>query len=361
MRERIMVRLMFVWVACLVSLSLPVSGILIGCGHSGNSLGPDASTSDGGVASNVVGADGGEDTTTGNEADASFGDGGIACIEGGAGPKGTQLVSSATVSIVGVTDDNQVVYVQTSSNTLLAVPALGGAPTQIGATEGSVAVASKAVFNWTGVNQDGTIGTGLQVWTTAHGSQSLATASLVWPADSSADGSRVLYFDNTTASTANLFVAGTDGTGKTKLASSVFWTQDCVPQVVFVGTSALLGNCTAPPPATGGPAPVGTLTLFVGASGTGTVLSSTALLSFQTSGTSILFNDTRGLVLADATSGSTTVVDAAGTSPTFTKDGTTVVYVTNNDGFIEASLRRVAEPDDAGRRGWLCRGVGGFP
>ena len=55
-----MVRSMFVWVACLVSLSLPVSGILIGCGHSGNSLGPDASTSDGGVASNVVGADGGK-------------------------------------------------------------------------------------------------------------------------------------------------------------------------------------------------------------------------------------------------------------------------------------------------------------
>ena len=122
-----MFRSIFVWLTSLVSLSLPVAGLLAGWTH-GNSLGPDAST-DGGVSSNVLGPDGsGGDSTTGTE-DAAFGDGGVACIEGGAGPKGTQLVGSATVSIVNLTDDDQVVYVNTAANTLSAVPALGGAPT----------------------------------------------------------------------------------------------------------------------------------------------------------------------------------------------------------------------------------------
>ncbi len=310
------------------------SAALVGCGGGGSGHGSAPTSSangDGGAASDATATGiGGEDG--GGDAGA-FGDGGVSCIDGGAGPKGTQLVKSATASILGITDDDEVVYVDTASQALSAVPAVGGAPVSIGRTEGAAGVASKAVFNWTGLNQDGTVASALQVWTAARGVHPLAGASLAGAADSSADGTKVVYFDDASASTADLYVAGTDGSGKTRLASGIYWTPGCIPQVSFLGNSVILGYCTAAPSGTG--IPVGTLALYVGASGSGTTLSAAASMSFQTDATKILYNTSGGLMLADATTGATTLVDpTGGPSSIFTHDGQGAIYVTT-DGAIK--------------------------
>jgi hypothetical protein len=271
------------------------------------------------------------------EAAAPLGDGGVACIEGGAGPKGTQLVSSATVSILGLTDDDQVVYMDTASSSLFAVSAAAGRPAPLGAAQGSgsVRIASKAVLNWTGVNADGTVSSALQLWTAATGVQTVGGSSLVGAADSSRDGTRVLYFDNATASSADLFVAGVDGSAKLRLASGVPWSPTCVPLVSFVGDAALLGYCGSPPAS--GAKPIGTLCLFVGAMATSTTVSTTAdLSSVQSNATSILFSASDGLTVANTATGATTLVDSAGTSASFTGDGHSVVYVAS-DGSIKRS------------------------
>jgi hypothetical protein len=328
------------------------AGVLIGC--SGTGQAPQASdmslsTADGGkgdagrasdATANAVEAGraeaGGPDAVGVGEAGSlgdsgTFDGGGVSCFEGGAGPKGTQIVRSATASILGLTDDDAIVYTEGSSSTLFTVPAAGGAPTSIGPTEGSTAIASKAVFNWTGLNQTGTVGTGLQVWTAGSGSQSLASASLVGTADSSADGSKVLYFDGATDATADLYVAGIDGSNKTKLFAGVPWTQSCMPRVSFVGSSAVLAYCPT------ADASVGNLALYAGAAGAAQTLSTTAVPSFQSVGTSILYNDARGLVVADTMTGSTTLVDSAGsTSAAFTHDRQSIVYLTT-DGAIRRS------------------------
>jgi hypothetical protein len=327
-------------------VGLPAAGALIGCGGgSGQQAAATSPSADGGTGPDATsGAVAmGADAAGGSDAGA-LGDGGVSCVQGGAGPKGAQLVKSATVSILGLTDDDQIVYVETSSNSLFAVPAAGGAPAPIGPTEGAVRLSSRAVFDWTGLNGDGTVSTGLRVWTSARGPQSLAAASLVGTADSSADGSRVLYFDNAGASTADLYVAGVDGSGKTRLATGIYWTQSCMPQVSFVGSSALLGYCTAAP--ANAASPVGTVALYVGAAGTGMTLSTSAdLSSVQTSGTNILYNAPGGLTLADATTGATTIVDATGgTSAAFTHNGQGIVYVTT-DGAIRRSS--IASPSPA--------------
>jgi Tol biopolymer transport system component len=334
-----MVRSIHERAARLTLLGLAEASALIGCGGAGNGQqAAQSSPGDGGPNHDATSGsiDRGDGEAGSGDAGA-FGDGGVSCIEGGAGPKGAQLAKSSTASILGLTDDDQVVYVETASSTLFAVPAAGGAAASIGPTEGSVAVASKAVFNWTGLNQDGTVSSGLQVWTAARGTHSLAGTSLVGLADSSADGSKLLYFDDASGSAADLYVAAVDGSSKTRLATGVSWTQSCMPQVSFVGSSALLGYCTAAPPSAGGP-PVGTLALYVGASGTGMTLSTGAVLSsIQTAGTNILYSAPGGLMLADATTGATNLVDATGgTSAAFTHDGQSLVYVTT-DGSLKRS------------------------
>jgi hypothetical protein len=327
-----MVRSIFFCAVCLSFVASPVAGALVGCGNH-YSAGPGQAAP--GASSSI---DGGADAaSSGGDDGGPPGEGGVACIEGGAGPKGNQLVKSATVVILGLTDDDQVVYDETSSSTLFAVPAGGGSPASIGPTQGSsaVAIASKAVFNWTANNADGTVGS-LQTWTALGGPQSLATASLVGTADSSGDGSRVLYFDGATASSADLYMAQSDGSGKTKLAAGVPWSPSCVPQVVFVGISPLLAYCPEGTP-TDPTNPVGTVSLFVGASTTSTTLSTSVLLpSLDTAGATILFRAANGLVVASASSGVTTVLDAAGTSATFTHDGQSVVYVTS-DGSLKTT------------------------
>jgi hypothetical protein len=327
-------------------VGLPAAGALIGCGGgNGEQAAATSPSVDGGTGSDAssgfVGTSG--DAAGGLDA-GPLGEGGVSCVQGGAGPKGTQLVKSSTASILGLTDDDQIVYVDTSSSSLLAVPAAGGAPASIGPTEGAVRLASRAVFSWTGLNGGGTVGTGLRVWTAARGPQSLAGASLVGVADSSVDGSRVLYFDNAGASTADLYVAGVDGSGKTRLATGIYWAQGCMPQVSFVGSSALLGYCTAAP--ANAAMPVGTLALYVGGGGAGMTLSTSAdLSSLQSAGASVLYNAPAGLMLANATTGATTLIDATGgTSAAFTHNGQSLVYVTT-DGAIRRSS--IASPSPA--------------
>jgi hypothetical protein len=336
-----MVRSKLVYAARQVAPGLAVVGFVAGCGSGAGSSqaqgGIDAATAvDAGSPPDV--ALPGNDAGAGIDVGAPLGDGGVACVEGGAGPKGTQLVPSATASILGLTGDDQVVYVDTASSSLFVVSAAGGRPTSIGPTQGSssVRIASNAVLNWTGVNSDGTVSSGLQLWTSAKGAQAVAGASLVGAADLNRDGTRVLVFDNTTAKAADLFVAGADGSARVKLASGVPWWPTCIPLVSFVGDAALLGYCSGAPPASGA-RPIGTLCLYVGAGPASTTLSTTAdLSSVQSTATSILFNASDGLTVANADTGSKTLVDSAGMSASLTGDGQSVVYVAR-DGAIKRS------------------------
>jgi len=270
-----------------------------------------------------------------------FGDGGT-CIGRDAGPKGKQLIGSATVSVLGLTNDDQVVYVDTTSNTIFAVPAAGGTPASIGPTQGSVQLPGDAVFDWTGLDSSGAVATTFRTWTSAQGPHVLTGAFLVGAADSSSDGSRVLYMDGATASTADLYVAQMDGSGKTRLATGIPWSQNCPPTVSFIGSSALLGYCTTAP--TDPAAAVGTLQLYVGASGAGTTVSTNAKLnSTDTTGAYVLFGSSGGLFVANATTGATVQIDATGASGAFTNDGQSVLYVTTN-GSIKRSPIGVSSP-----------------
>jgi hypothetical protein len=341
-----MVRSTFMCAACVAGPAFAVAGSLAACGSGGSSQAQGTPVVpvgvDGGLRPDAAGAEGGFDAgvETGSETAAPAAEGGVACIEGGAGPKGTQLVQSSTASVLGLTDDDEIVYVETRSRSLFAVSASGGAPASLGPTasgSASVRIASKSVLNWTGLNSDGSVSSSLQLWTPSNGLQTIAGASLVGAADSNRAGTRVIYFDNATASTADLFVAGTDGSAKTNLASVIPWSATCVPLVSFVGDAVLLGYCDGTPPASGAK-PIGTLCLFVGTSGQSTTLSTTAdLSSVQSSGTSILFAASDGLTAANTVTGETSIVDsAAGTSASLTGDGQSVVYVAS-DGSIKRS------------------------
>jgi hypothetical protein len=269
--------------------------------------------------------------STSDADDGALDDGGFSCIEGGAGPKGTMLVRSTSAIISGLTGDDQVVYVDTASSTLWAVPASGGKPTSIAPapTNGIVAISGNLVFDWTGIDSSGFVASALQVWAAGRSTTTVATASLVGSMDISADGSKIAYCDGATASAADVYVAGPDGSGKVKVASGLPWWPGCLPQPSFVGTAVLVGYCTAAPPATG--TPVGTLVVYPGAAGMGITLSTNAVLAPQGAGTNILFQTSGGgLTLADATTGATTVVDARGTSALFSDDGQTFFYATSD-------------------------------
>jgi hypothetical protein len=272
-------------------------------------------------------------------ADAPGDDGGLP--EGAVPPSGKQLVASSSVQLDGVTSDGLAVYTDFSNSTVNAVPVAGGMPTMIGMDDGSgVVAAGSVVLYWTGATMSG-VGK-LSVWSQAHGNHALGMASppgtpgqgLV---DVSDDGSHVLYFDDVTATTADVFVADTQGGAPVKIVPGVrVDNQQCPPQIALAGAYAVVAYCTAAPSDAGaadaGVAPIATLATFTGASwGTTATLSMAAAPPFvrDKAGTQLLYTNASGLVVTKIAGGTTTPIDAAGTAGTFTGDGSKVVYVTS--------------------------------
>jgi len=303
----------------------------------------------GGTSSNNSSGDDGGSDASGMQMDASHkdssafadapgDDGGLP--EGAVPPSGKQLVSSTSVQIDGVTSDGLAVYTDFSNSTVNAVPVAGGTPTMIGMDDGSgVVAAGPVVLHWTGA----TSGVGqFAVWSQAHGNQMLGTA--VPPGapgqgilDLSTDGAHVLYFDNVTATTADVFVAETQGGTPVKIVPGVrIDNQQCPPEIAIAGAYAVVAYCTTAASdagaGDGGIAPIATLATFTGSNwGTTATLSTAASPIFvhDAAGTQLLYTTSAGLVVTKLATGTTATIDAAGTAGVFTSDGSKVIYVTS--------------------------------
>jgi hypothetical protein len=330
-------------------------------------------TNPGGVAP-IGDAGGGTDSTTledsGTPFDGSLGDDSAspdegvvvndaaepcALPDGGMFPAGTQLVQSSTVTAAGLTSDGYAVYTDTASSKVyaLATPLLdAGTPAPIAASDGSgVQVLGAAVLAWTGANQMSSLAYGaLTVWTAASGAQSIATASpgpvngIAGWTDVSRDGHYVLYFDDASAvaQTADLYVAGTDGTGKVKLAAGVTLSTSCIPQIGFVGALAVATYCTS---ASGSGAEAGpaaaTLATWKGSGwATGVTVSSAAspFWSRDASQTQVAYRTAAGLYAYDASTGTSALIDPAGVAGLFTSDSSTLVYTATDGSIRRATL-----------------------
>jgi hypothetical protein len=311
--------------ATIAVASLTVLGAGCGGSTSGNKANPDG----GG------GSDASPDVSNHTEGGGGGGDGGLP--EGAIGPQGTQLVPSSTASLVinGVTSDGYVVYTDVSAMTYSAVPLAGGTPTSIGGSDGTGEYTVGTVaFAFSNVDQNTGAGS-LMIWTSAHGAQTIGTAVYATFAgqgqlDVSKDGTKLLYFDNTTAATVDATIINTDGTGKTVIAPGLnFASMTCIPNVYFAGDYAVVENCSE---ADGG---VGsTLESFTGSGWTTTAMISSTVNGdvnaiVDPTGASVLYVSSSGLEVVPVATGTPVLIDATGTAGSFTNDGAHVVYATS--------------------------------
>jgi hypothetical protein len=226
-----------------------------GSGGSGGKAGSGGAPSDGGKADgpamDAPAADAGGDRIA---------DTGATLPDGAVPPTGTQILTGG-VALIGVTSDNYAVYENNATGTLNVISLAGGMPTAIGTSDDRVTLRGSAIVIWTGTARV----TALSVWTAANGVKAIGmtTNAFTNTVAVSPDGSRILYFDGVDAArtNGNLFIAGTDGTGQTQLASQVALNNtSCAPALAFGGNAAAAAAfcIAAPPPVDGGATDVGT-------------------------------------------------------------------------------------------------------
>jgi hypothetical protein len=324
-----------------VVLAVTAAPLLVACGGGTSGSGP----ADSGATEGGGGPDGGKhDGSPGS--DGGGGEGGVGGLpEGGVYPQGTQLVTSGSVVIQGVTSDGYAIYIDSSgsSPTLNAVSLTGGAPKSIDAYDGSggVAVSGAVTVYFNGVSQTTGAAT-VGVWTSAHSKQTLSTAGLAaipggGSLDVSKDGLHVILLDNATATTADVTVIDTDGTNKKVLVPGVHLDYTtCPTNIGFSGAYAIVAYCAANPAdagaSDGGASPTATIATFTGTGWATTgSLSTAAFTGFahDSAGAHVLYGTAGGMQVGTLSSGASTLIDAAGLGGVFTSDGTSVVYVTS--------------------------------
>jgi hypothetical protein len=159
-------------------------------------------------------------------------------------PVGTLLAGGNALSARGMTSDGYEIYSDDAALQLYAVPIAGGATQSIGALGSNfwVTVVGQVVFAWSNVT-DADVGA-LTIWTAAHGSQAISSASFGILGSASPDGSQVLYVANVDPQglTGDVYVAGTDGAGATRLLQGQQLT-GCFPQLGFAGAFAVVSHC----------------------------------------------------------------------------------------------------------------------
>lgn len=314
-----------------------------GCGSS-NSTSP----GDGGTAaetssgsSSGAGSDSGGSSGSSSgglpvgDASNDTGDGAMPCTSV---PAGKQVLATKTQSVFGVTSDNQVLVLDWAAGSLAAVPLAGGTPaTTIGLVNSAqdyIGVAGTVVTLVQTVTQNG-YGT-LNVWTAANGMKKIGTATYASTpggglVDVSSDGKYVVYTDNATATTADIYVAGTDGSNPTKLVTGASVGADCVPSLYFAGDDVVMAYCTSQPDAS--TAQTATVAAVTGAPGwmtTQTFANGDAadfVSSKATSGGSYVAWVTSAGLQAEQIGGTTpTVIDAKGGNGFFNNAGTSLIY-----------------------------------
>lgn len=325
-------------VASLASVCLVSSGY--GCGSS-NSTSP----GDGGTGSETSSSSSGAGSSSGSSSgglpggDASGDTGGETGMQCASMPQGMQLVSSGTDTAVvaGITSDGQVLYSDATALTLSAVPVGGGSTTSIGAfnsTQNPLFVVGKVAAYFTGLGSSAPQYGPLTVWTSAGGAQKVSTSAYAGQPgggafDISADGTLVLFTENATATTADIYVAGTDGKNATKLVTGASWGALCTPYLKFIGDYAVVGYCSSQPDAS--TSPVATVAAYSAAPNWQTVQTFAnadgfPIFSGNAAGTMISYVNASGMYVETLGGNTPTLIDANGTGGFFTNDGTSVLY-----------------------------------
>jgi hypothetical protein len=265
-------------------------------------------------------------------------------------PTGMQLVKSTSLYVAGVTSDGYALYVDTANQmgVLYSVPVAGGSPTMIAniGTTNSVNVIGKTALIWENVGAMSGVGT-FAVWTSANGLKMLGTSS-IQPAQGafnvaavSSDGKYVIYNDgaDTMGVTANIYIAGTDGTGKTAALVTGIHFDACAPTLGFGGDNGVAAYCTMAPvdggaPDAGDAGPnndIATVASFTGASFMMATVATNVFPNFlaDDQGTHVLVESMAGGLQAyPIAGGSPVTVDAAGSLGFITKDGMSTFYTT---------------------------------
>jgi hypothetical protein len=204
-----------------------VAVCLAGCGSTGGNQSVDNS---------APSASGGE---TNQESDNSGGHG-----SGEMAPP-IQIATGAP-TLVGVTSDGWAIY--RDADALAAARVAESSKIQpISDRPGSTLLRGNAVFNW--ADMDWTLGVGdLSVWTADAGAHEIGVTPYVEGlVAASADGSTLVFTQNTKATTADLMIAGSDMAAPTVLieAMGLGSQETCGATLGFVGEQLFVGWCEA--------------------------------------------------------------------------------------------------------------------
>jgi len=242
-------------------------------------------------------------------------------------PVGTLLAGGNALSARGMTSDGFEIYSDDAALQLYAVPIAGGATQSIAALGSNfwVTVVGQVVFAWSNVT-DADVGA-LTIWSAAHGPQAISSASFGILGSASPDGSQVLYLANVDPQglTGDVYIAGTDGAGATRLLQGQQLT-GCFPQLGFAGAFAIVSHCDV----ARGAGPSTTVSSFRSPAWAQADLISNAenVWSADTAGTMVLVSTSNGVLVAPIGGGPAKTIDASGFMGQLISGGATAVYST---------------------------------
>jgi hypothetical protein len=245
-------------------------------------------------------------------------------------PVGRLLAGGNALSARGVTSDGYAIYSDDAASQLYAVPIAGGAPRSIVALGSKfwVTLVDQVVFAWSNVT-DANVGA-LTVWSSAQGSHAISSASFGILGTTSPNGTQILYVANVDpqGSTGDVYVAGTDGTGATRLLQGQQLT-GCFPQLGFAGSYAIASHCDV----ARGDGPSTTITSFRSPAWTRADLIGSAAntWSADTAGTMVLVSTNGGVIVVPIGGGPGTTIDTAGFMGQLIAGGQTAVYSTTSN------------------------------
>jgi hypothetical protein len=267
-------------------------------------------------------------------------------------PVGRLLTAGNALSARGVTSDGFEIFSDDAALQLYAIPIAGGARQSIVALGSKfwVTVVGPVVFAWSSVS-DANVGA-LTVWSSALGVHAISPASFGILGTTSPDGSKILYVANVDAQglTGDVYVAGTDGTGATKLLAGQ-QLNGCFPQLGFAGVYAIASHCDV----ARGAGPSTTITSFRSPGWTRADLVGNAAnaWSTDTAATMVLVSTDSGILVLPIGGGAGKTIDANGFMGQLIAGGKTAIYSTTSD-----ALR--SSPTTAPSPSTLAPAFGGF-
>lgn len=223
----------------------------VACGSSNTNGAPDDAGSSGSSGTSGTSGASGTSGTSGTSGSSGDPDGG-----GDGGGDNNPQLKAGDVSLIGVTNDSQVVYTVKGTGTthnIEAVPLAGGAPATLGtvADDNDISLAGNTVAFWTAVDATG-VGT-INLWTKAGGVKAnVATQSVPGLISSSEDGSKIAFTLNSPADTADIAITTPGAPSVVANATTALLpnvnvvSPACSADFGFVGKTFFSGHCTGP-------------------------------------------------------------------------------------------------------------------